>query len=271
MGATPPPKTQKSSCLGPGSERAKSVWAIAVARHLMSIAQSGRPRLPRQPARGCGPRTVRADSAMVLRGNWQLREVSICLHHRKLLVPLWTEDLPERRFEMQHQLSLILDRILSEQIDGAESKPSRFDLWLDYRLSGRPDPTWFTPHRTSATAAFCRMFGAEMISEGIDPIAHEHAACATSYDIVSHGPDAIKTFLTKLSLEGNGVADGVRQVYWKMFTTFGSHLRDEPAFDVFRDILSEAVLDLWPLAAGESVFGQELPERRIHSVATAAN
>lgn len=229
--------------------------------------------------RGC-PACLREDaaqesseptSAMIMRGDWQLREVSTCLHHHMLLVPLWTEDRPERRFDMQFQLRLILDQIMSGQIDGADIEPSGFDLWLDDRLSGRPDQTWLVPHSTSATAAFCRMFGAGLIPAEADLIAHQHAACAAGFDIVKHGPDAIKSKLIQLSFEGEGVGDGVRQVYHRMFTTLGRHLNEESAFDVFRDILREAVLDLWPLAAGESVFGHVIPERRIHSVVTAAN
>ncbi|WP_256947365.1 TniQ family protein [Haematobacter genomosp. 1] len=30
-------------------------------------------------------------SAMVMRGHWQMREVCVCLRHRRLLVTLWTE------------------------------------------------------------------------------------------------------------------------------------------------------------------------------------
>lgn len=229
--------------------------------------------------RGC-PACLREDaarvpseptSAMVMRGDWQLREVSICLRHHMFLVPLWTENRPVRRFDMQFQLRLILDQIMSGQIDGAHVEPSSFDLWLDDRLSGRPDQTWLAPHSTSAAAAFCRMFGAGLIPAEADPIAHQHAACAAGFDIVRHGPDAIKAKLIQLSFEGDGVGDGVRQVYHRMFTTLGRHLNEEPAFNVFRDILREAVLDLWPLAAGEIVLGHVIPERRIHSVVTAAN
>lgn len=66
------------------------------------------------------------------------------------------------------------------------------------------------------------------------------------------------------------MADGIRQVYQRMFTTLDRHLHEEPAFDVFRDILREALLDLWPLDAGDAVFGHVLTARRIHSSGTAA-
>lgn len=67
------------------------------------------------------------------------------------------------------------------------------------------------------------------------------------------------------------MADGLRQVYQRVFTTLDPHFHEEPAFDVFRDILRKALLDLWPLDADDTVFGHVLTERRIHhSVGTAA-
>ncbi len=115
------------------------------------------------------------------------------------------------------------------------------------------------------------MFGAGLIPAEESPVAHQHAACAAGYDIIMQGPDAIKARLIQLSFEGDGVADGVRKVYHRMCAILGQHLRQETAFDVFRDILREALLDLWPLDAADSVFGHILTERRIHSVATSAN
>lgn len=55
-----------------------------------------------------------------------------------------------------------------------------------------------------------------------------------------------------------------------MFTTLDQHLHDEPAFDVFLDIIRDAVLDLRSLDADDVVFDHVLPEPRIHSVGTAA-
>lgn len=228
--------------------------------------------------RGC-PACLRDDatsapsqptSVMVMRGDWQLREVSICLRHRMFLVPIWTEDRPERRFDMQHQLRPMLGRIMSGEVDGVSVEPTDFDLWLDDRLAGRPDRTWLAPHGTSATAAFCRMFGAGLIPADATPIVRQHTACAAGFDIVRRGPDAIKGTLIQFSFQRTGVADGIRQVYQRMFTTLDPHLHEEPAFDVFRDILREALLDLWPLDAGDAVLGHVLTERRIHSVGTAA-
>lgn len=78
---------------------------------------------------------------MAMRGDWQMREVSICLRHCRLLVSLWTETGPLQRFDVQDQLSNILDRIMSGELDGDSVIPSNFDQWLDDRLSGASDPT----------------------------------------------------------------------------------------------------------------------------------
>jgi hypothetical protein len=47
------------------------------------------------------------------------------------------------------------------------------------------------------------------------------------------------------------------------------HLR-EPGFALFGRILRECVLDHWPIAPGETLIGEVAAERRLHSVATAA-
>src|SRR3990167_7755706 len=57
--------------------------------------------------RGC-PVCLREDAlahsgdpaaAMAMRGDWQLREVTLCLKHRHLLVPLWTADNRYARYD----------------------------------------------------------------------------------------------------------------------------------------------------------------------------
>lgn len=130
----------------------------------------------------------------------------------------------ERRFDMQYQLRPMLGRIMSGEIDGASVGPSDFDLWLDDRFSGRPDRTWLAPHNISATAAFCRMFRTGLTPAEATPVAQHHAATSAGFEIVRHGPDAIKGRLIRLSFKGDGVANGIRQVYPRMLSTLDHHL-----------------------------------------------
>ena len=209
---------------------------------------------------------------MAMRGDWQMREVTVCLRHNRMLVPLWTENTPLKRFDVQDQLSRILDRIMSGDLDGDRLIPSDFDRWLDDRLSGRNDPTWLAPHGTAASAAFCRRFGQGLVP-GADvgnPIRRRHEAAAAGFAVTSRAPDTIMNSLVAASPGASTVSDPVRQAHGQFFFALESHLQTDRSFDIFRNVLREAVLDIWPVAAGAHVLGAALPERRLHSVASAS-
>lgn len=219
-------------------------------------------RALRKPAvQGC-PVCLREDaatnpaeplSAMVMRGHWQMREVCVCLRHGRSLVTLWTEQELLRRLDFQFQLSAILDSILSSELDGAEIEPTPFDSWLDDRLLGRLDRTWLAPHGAAASAMFCRKFGEGMGggTASDDPIRKRHWAVAKGFTVVGIGPDEVRTYLLDLARGADTVADPVKTAHGGMIFALESHLRDDPGFDIFRDVLRDAVLDLWPVGAGD--------------------
>ncbi|WP_225972908.1 TniQ family protein [Paracoccus jeotgali] len=238
-------------------------------RALLNPVVEGCPTCLREDAQGNLSEPL---TRMALRGDWQMREVSVCRRHRKLLVPLWTETRPVQRFDAQGQLSRILDRIMAGDMDGDSVELSRFDDWLDDRLSSTTDPTWLAAQATAASASFCRLFGQGLLPHaGSDAsIRHRHEAAAAGFSIVEHGPEAIVAHLVASSTGAATVSDPVRQAHGKLIFALESHLLDEPSFDVFRDILREAVLEIWPVAAGEKVLGAVLNGRRLHSVSSAA-
>jgi hypothetical protein len=55
-----------------------------------------------------------------------------------------------------------------------------------------------------------------------------------------------------------------------MYTALSRDYLREPGFALFGRILRECVLDHWPVAPGETLIGEVVAERRLHSVATAA-
>lgn len=161
---------------------------------------------------------------------------------------------------------------MAGDMDGAKVEPSPFDIWLDDRLSGQSDPTWLAPHSTGASAMFCRMFGKGMLAgaQAEDPIHQRHNAAAAGFTVVREGPEAIKSNLINLAACGETGSDPVRQAHRRMFEALDTHLLDDPSFDVFRTVLRDTVLNIWPIAAGEAVLGAVLDERVLHSVTSAA-
>ncbi len=45
---------------------------------------------------------------------------------------------------------------------------------------------------------------------------------------------------------------------------------DAYAFSPFRSLLRDCILDIWPISAGTVLLGEEVPQRRLHSVTSAA-
>ena len=45
---------------------------------------------------------------------------------------------------------------------------------------------------------------------------------------------------------------------------------NDHAFDLFRHLLRDCILSVWPVAAGETVLGEVQTERRLHSLYSAA-
>jgi len=74
-------------------------------------------------------------SAMVMRGDWLLRDVAICCRHEHELVPLWQEGKPEKRFDSAAYLRDLASRIIAGEFDQPRRAPSPYDLWLDARLT----------------------------------------------------------------------------------------------------------------------------------------
>lgn len=97
------------------------------------------------------------------------------------------------------------------------------------------------------------MFGQELVpgAGAENSIRRRHAATAAGFAILEHGPDALKTSLVASSAGATMIADPVRQADGKLLYALESRLHGDPSFDVFRSILREALLDIWPVAAGE--------------------
>ncbi|WP_176504532.1 TniQ family protein [Cereibacter ovatus] len=233
--------------------------------------------------RGC-PVCLREDAAahdgapieaMAMRGDWQLREVSVCLLHRHPLVPTWDAALVTERFDIGSRLAEIEERILSCEAEQARVELSPYDVWLDGRLEDARDGTWLAGHSLYAATAFIRLLGTEMLRLGIhempescDPL---RMAQAAGFDVVRRGEPAIRETLADLAALAGGASDTPRKAFGNLFAKLDRDYSAEAAFEPFRAIVRGVILDTWPLAAGEMLFGEPLPERRLHSLRTAAS
>ncbi|MCE6949461.1 TniQ family protein, partial [Cereibacter sphaeroides] len=231
--------------------------------------------------RGC-PACLREDAAahrgapieaMALRGDWQFREVSLCLRHRHPLVQLWEVDSPVERHDFGTRLTAIEDAILRGDLDLPPAEPSPYDLWLDRRLTDGSDTTWLAGHALHAATIFVRLLGMELLrlqetpAEGHDRL---RLAQAKGFDMARCGAEAIGEALDRLARHSGGHNDEPRKAFGPLYANLNWLYLDEAGFDPFRRLLRNRILAHWPVAAGEIVLGEALPKRRLHSVVTAA-
>lgn len=232
--------------------------------------------------RGC-PACLRDDAdrqpddpltAMVMRGGWQLREMTICLQHQLALVPLWSETNPVHRYDIAAQLLEIMPAIMAGDLDGVPMTPSPYDVWLEERLQNGRDSTWLADQNLYAATTFCRLLGTELMRlDGQvldDPIRKLHAAHATGFASARDGEVAIREALGRLTKYSDGARDEPRKAFGDLYYDLRDIYQEDESFAVFRDLLRECILDVWPIATGEEVLGRILERRRLHSVFTGA-
>ena len=208
---------------------------------------------------------------MVMRGDWLMRETVLCVHHHHPLVPLWSYANPRDRFNIGARLAEIEDDIMTGGFDQPLRKPTNYDLWLDRRLDTGEDETWFSDQTVYAVTTFCRLLGDSLIrtevSEGISP---SHNAHALGFNASSSGPAATRAILDRIAAEATGPLDEPQKAFGDLYRRMSGPYLTDPAFDELRRLLRDCILDHWPISAGEAVLGQIVPERRFHSVRTAA-
>ena len=157
-----------------------------------------------------------------MRGDWQLREVSICVRHGHPLVLLWEVDPVANRYDIGSRLSEIQSDILQGKFDRPVVKPSPYDLWLDQRLEDGRDGTWLANQSLYAATTFCRLLGLELLrlKDQIDQEqeAKLRAAQAAGFAVARQGEEAIGAAFDRLAAAASGKNDQPHKAFGDLFT-----------------------------------------------------
>lgn len=84
------------------------------------------------------------------------------------------------------------------------------------------------------------------------------------------GTEAIRTALDHLASRATGALDEAGKAFGPLYSRLNRDYLNDPGFDLFRNIMRDCILENWPIGPGETVLGQVVAERRLHSVTTAA-
>jgi hypothetical protein len=251
-----------------GNVRMEFRGELFVSRALRNPVMRGCPICLRENAEGHqGPPAA----AMAMRGDWQLREAFVCVRHRHRLVEFWRADKPADRHDMSARLPEIEHDILSGALDRPAVLPSGYDLWLDDRLQDGRDETWLKDQPLFAATTFCRLLGVALRPAHLrDVDCTDGADHAAGFDVARHGETAIRAAFDRIAAAATGHLDTPNKVFGPMYLCLARDYLREPGFALFGRILRDCVLDHWPIAPGETLIGEVVAERRLHSVATAA-
>lgn len=100
-------------------------------------------------------------TSAVMRGDWQLREASICLEHQHLLVPLWHENAATRRFDIARQFEGRVPVILDGSLEQLKVTPTAYDTWLHRRLKSGSDEGWLADKSLHASSTVAGLLGSK--------------------------------------------------------------------------------------------------------------
>lgn len=163
---------------------------------------------------------------IVMRGHWQLRDVSVCLHHNHPLVPLREKS----------------------------ARTARYDYWLDGRLAASQDETWLAQHSLYAATTFCRLLGTELLRldppSSLDAIVQRQLAQARGFSVARQGEMAIRDALDALAAFSSGSHGGPQKAFGRLYINLKNEYVHDDAFEPFRGLLRNCILDVWPIAAG---------------------
>lgn len=251
-----------------GNVRMEFRGELFVSRALRNPVMRGCPVCLREDAAEFdGP----AIAAMVMRGDWQMREVTLCVRHHRPLISLWQSNVLKDRFNIGLRLQEIEDDIRSGALDPPKAPPSAYDLWLDRRLEDGRDDTWLKGHPVFAATTFCRLLGQALLRE--DCLKEEvarGAVHAAGFDVARSGQVAIRDAFDGIAARATGHLDEPNKAFGALFGKLNWDYLEEEGFGSFRKILRDCILDHWSIAPGELLLGEIVAERRQHSLRSAA-
>lgn len=238
---------------------------IFVSRALRNPVMRGCPICLREDAmQSDGPTTA----AMVMRGDWQMREANVCLRHKHRLVELWTSNHPRERYDIATRLSEIANKIIAGDFDQLSVEPTPYDIWLDGRLRDGQDETWLSGHPLFSATTFCRLLGQVILHDkGAGDDRSPGANHSAGFKIARQGWHAVRESLGEVARACDAEPN---KAFGSLFASLNRDYAEDEGFATYRCLLRDVILDHWPIAAGKELLGEVVEERRVHSLTTAS-
>ncbi|MTH60905.1 TniQ family protein [Paracoccus litorisediminis] len=241
-----------------------------------------RSRFSGKEIRGC-PQCLREDVAggelppehrMYLRSDWSHEFRFTCLRHGCWLVPLWQEEDARQRSDIASRLQALGQEALADQRFDLPVEPSAFDRWFVARLSAQPTSTWLGQFDLQASLDFCDLLGRTLTRDRFPQLGDmtrrdRWQAMSLGFEIAAKGEEALRAKFAEMQQVQGAPQDGPQKRFGVLYGNLNRY-HTGLAYLPFRTILRDHIISTWPIAAGQQILGEALPERRLHSVLTAA-
>lgn len=217
------------------------------------------------------------DQAAYGRIFWRLAALHTCPAHGVALREIAHADAASL-----YDFSLLVRPRLHE-LDQLEASASRrpasgLERYLVDRLDKRLScPSWIDGLDLFAVIKVAEMFGvAAMFSrkQNLKTLTVEdwRAAGAKGFDIIRNGEPCIRDFLAQMHgnyRESRVPNEGPHARFGKLYEWLAA-VGDQPAYIPVRNLLHRCIAGIMPLGPGDTIFGQPIQERLLHSIRTAS-
>jgi hypothetical protein len=212
-----------------------------------------------------------AEGARRLRWAWLMRPVVACPIHNVRLTELPAPD-PVNAFDLP-RLFAQHDVELAHMTSTDALTPGPLQRYVVDRMTARgAGGAWLDGQDIAPAVKACEMLGA-LIEGGPNAqvINHSEEDWARvgdiGFEVCSSGPDAILDVFGRLRVAGGRTSGraGPQAAYGFFFNWLKHNARVRDS-GLLRDILREAIVENFAIGPGEVILGQEITQRRVHSV-----
>jgi hypothetical protein len=218
-----------------------------------------------------------ANLAVHGRATWMVAAIRTCRAHHVKLVEV-ARDMPvHETHDWAANVAPAVARLKSLVDAATPRRPSGLERYLLDRFGGQSAGIWLdtfpfyaASHMTEivgAVAAFGKEVNLDDLSDD-----QKHEAGRAGFELAKDGPAGIKSLMDDLHrrhVARQAAADGPQAVFGKLYVTF-AHGSQDPAFDPLRQVMTEQILDNFPLGPGDLLFGNPVSKRRCHSIRSAS-
>ncbi len=209
------------------------------------------------------------DGGPIGKAYWHMAFLRDCGKH---CIPLMDLD-PERGWGLQHDFT---NRIMRNQFDIQDKAavinpvtPSQLGRYIEARVLGNATGGWFDGIELNAVTQFCELFGvlfefgSDCKVQGLTK-AQRNTAGHVGFQIASKGPDriyrALREDLPAIRLREKAQGHLGSLYYWL------SQSARQPEYQPVKDVMRHYIINNFAIGAGETVFGEEVQTRQVHSL-----